>query len=334
MLFTQNIDCLERAAGVPAEKIVEAHGSFQIQHCIECKSEFPDDLMRKAVQNGEVPHCLVPQCNGLVKPDIVFFGEALPEIFRQSAPMVSEANLVIIMGTSLSVHPFASLPDFVSEGVPRVLINLERVGGLGSRADDVCILSDCDDGVKRLAEALDWREEAEALWKEVSGKETAGKNLEAQKDIKTKDQVLEEEIESLTREVDHTLKISTGHRQFLEDHLGKKLTSQPSSDTPKSAQRVTDNQSDRDELHGLGHSVGVSNRVSDHQITISADEKHQAEDHARLPSNILFGHTDRGNAQTEDSSGGNSKPSAQIQSGLPSKGDLDNKHDEYSKSHI
>ena len=73
MLFTQNIDCLERAAGVPAEKIVEAHGSFATQRCIECHTAFPDDLMLSAVQSGDVPHCIVPQCNGLVKPDIVFF---------------------------------------------------------------------------------------------------------------------------------------------------------------------------------------------------------------------------------------------------------------------
>lgn len=77
MLFTQNIDCLERQAGVPTDKIVEAHGSFATQRCIDCKTEYPDDLMKMAVAAGDVPHCIVPQCNGLVKPDIVFFGEAL-----------------------------------------------------------------------------------------------------------------------------------------------------------------------------------------------------------------------------------------------------------------
>ena len=70
-LFTQNIDCLEREAGVPDEKILEAHGSFARQRCIDCKTRYPDDLMKEAVTSNRVPHCVMPQCNGLVKPDIV-----------------------------------------------------------------------------------------------------------------------------------------------------------------------------------------------------------------------------------------------------------------------
>jgi len=223
MLFTQNIDCLERAAGVPAEKIVEAHGSFTTQRCIECRTALPDDLMISAVQNGDIPHCVVPQCNGLVKPDIVFFGESLPDSFRQNVPKIAQANLMIVMGTSLTVQPFASLPDYALEGMPRVLINLERVGGLGSRPDDVCILSECDNGVRDLADALSWREELEALWKEVSGMEANGKGVQPPLDTRSKDEILEDEIEKLTREVDHTLKLSDGHKQYLEEHLEKKI---------------------------------------------------------------------------------------------------------------
>jgi NAD+-dependent protein deacetylase SIR2 len=224
MLFTQNIDCLERAAGVPTEKIIEAHGSFATQRCIECHTAFPDGLMLSAVQNGDVPHCIVPQCNGLVKPDIVFFGEALPDSFRQNMPKIAQADLVIIMGTSLTVQPFASLPNYALEGVPRVLINFERVGGLGSRPDDVCILSECDKGVRDLANALSWREELETLWKVVSGKEADGDVAEAPLETRSKDEILEDEIESLTREVDHTLKISNGHKEYLEEHLSIKIT--------------------------------------------------------------------------------------------------------------
>ena len=227
MLFTQNIDCLERAAGVPAEKIVEAHGSFATQRCIECRTAFPDDLMLSAIQSGDVPHCIVPSCNGLVKPDIVFFGESLPDSFRQNMPKIAQANLVIIMGTSLTVQPFASLPDYALEGVPRVMINLERVGGLGSRPDDVCILSECDKGVRDLADALSWREELEAVWTEVYGKEADGDVAEAPPETRTKDEILEDEIENLTRQVDHTLMISNGHKQYLEDHLSQKITKGP-----------------------------------------------------------------------------------------------------------
>jgi NAD-dependent histone deacetylase SIR2 len=240
MLFTQNIDCLERAAGVPAEKIVEAHGSFATQRCIECRTAFPDDLMLSAVHNGNVPHCVVPQCNGLVKPDIVFFGEPLPDSFRQNMPKIAQANLVIIMGTSLTVQPFASLPDYALEGIPRVLINLERVGGLGSRPDDVCILSECDKGVRDLADALSWREELEALWREVSGTGADGGVVEPPPETRSKDEILEDEIESLTREVDHALKISNGHKEYLEEHLSKKIAKGSSTALDQSAPKGTE----------------------------------------------------------------------------------------------
>ena len=97
-------------------KIVEAHGSFARQRCIECKTLFPDDLMKSSISKREVPHCLNPECNGLVKPDIVFFGEALPEDFHANRMVPSTADLCIVMGTSLTVQPFASLPSFCAEG--------------------------------------------------------------------------------------------------------------------------------------------------------------------------------------------------------------------------
>ncbi|KAI9745303.1 MAG: Sir2 histone deacetylase Hst2 [Claussenomyces sp. TS43310] len=229
MLFTQNIDCLERAAGVPADKIVEAHGSFASQRCIECKTDFPDDKMMEAVMDGRVPHCQVEACNGLVKPDIVFFGEQLPEAFFKNRTVPSEADLVIIMGTSLSVQPFASLPTFTSEGVPRVLLNLERVGDLGSRPDDVCLIGDCDMGVRKLADSLGWTAELETLWKEVGGKPDEIKEISS----KSKDEALEDEIEKITSEVDHTLKLSHSHYEWLEKHLQDKSAKAtlPKSDT-------------------------------------------------------------------------------------------------------
>ena len=217
-LFTQNIDCLDREAGVPEDKIVEAHGSFAHHHCIECRSSFPDNLMKSAVSRGDVPHCLTPQCNGLVKPDIVFFGEQLPEEFRRNRSLPNSADLCIVMGTSLTVQPFASLPGFCSEGVPRVLINLERVDGLGSRPDDVLLLGDCDAGVRTLAAALGWEKDLEALWEDTNQKKpTADVDYKvAQND---KDRILEDQITNLTREVDQSLKLSEDHTARLRQHL-------------------------------------------------------------------------------------------------------------------
>ncbi|KAI9812034.1 MAG: Sir2 histone deacetylase Hst2 [Pycnora praestabilis] len=218
-LFTQNIDCLEREAGVPESKIVEAHGSFARQSCIKCKNPYPQDRMKEAVENKDVPHCITPQCNGLVKPEIVFFGEQLPEEFHRNRSLPAQADLCIVMGTSLTVQPFASLPGLCSEGVPRVLINKEQVGSLGSRPDDVLLLGDCDAGIRKLASALGWLEELEELWEYKNPEQ---KKQDQEKPTKTKDQQVEDEVDKLTKEVDKTLNISNNHTQWLRDHLTEK----------------------------------------------------------------------------------------------------------------
>lgn len=233
-LFTQNIDCLEREAGVPGEMIVEAHGSFATQRCIDCRTEFPDDLMKKMVMSKEVPHCLRKTCNGLVKPDIVFFGEALPEAFHRNRSLPSQADLAIVMGTSLTVQPFASLPSFVKEETPRILINLERVGGLGGRADDVLLLGECDAGVRKLADALGWREELESLWKKTVSSKAARE--EQNLPPKSRDEKLEDEVEKLTQDIEKALKVTEDHTAWLKDHLSDKHNLQnESKDKPVAA---------------------------------------------------------------------------------------------------
>ena len=206
MLFTQNIDCLERAAGVPEELIVEAHGSFASQRCIECHTPFPDDQMREHVEKAEVPRCTRPGCGGLVKPDITFFGEKLPDRFFDHILVPTTADLVLVMGTSLTVHPFAGLPQRVEQGVPRVLFNLEQVGGLGTRSDDVLCLESCDAGVRKLADALGWRAELEELWRSVVGGDEAEKqNARAQG---RPEDDMEKEVAKLADEVEEVLKLA------------------------------------------------------------------------------------------------------------------------------
>lgn len=237
MLFTQNIDCLERAAGVPAEKIVEAHGSFASQRCVDCKGEFDAGRMREFVARGEVPRCERVRgkddgedgvgegrwlgggevegkgeeegkeggvCGGLVKPDIVFFGEALPRAFFESSGMTKEADLILVMGTSLQVHPFAGLPNMAEEETPRVLFNLEQVGSFGTRADDVMVLGDCDAGVRQLADELGWKDELEKSWRDLVGDEEAERQLQgATKRVAA----LQDEVSKLAEEMDEVLHI-------------------------------------------------------------------------------------------------------------------------------
>ncbi|KAJ9155720.1 NAD-dependent protein deacetylase hst2-1 [Pleurostoma richardsiae] len=205
MLFTQNIDCLEREAGVPPDLIVEAHGSFATQRCIECGRPYPDDKMKEHVLKGEVPHCENKSCDGLVKPDIVFFGEQLPETFHRNRGVPATADLALILGTSLTVQPFALLPELVRDDSPRVLFNLERVGGLGSRADDVLVLGDCDSGVRKFADELGWRDELEAEWRRLVGDEEAERQLRSRA---KREEALEEEVSKLAAEVELGLEIS------------------------------------------------------------------------------------------------------------------------------
>ncbi|CAM1506246.1 Fc.00g058870.m01.CDS01 [Cosmosporella sp. VM-42] len=205
MLFTQNIDCLERRAGVPSDKIIEAHGSFATQRCIECKTEFPEEKMKEHVFAGEVPRCAEEGCKGLVKPDIVFFGEPLPKSFDLNAHQTGLADLVLIIGTSLTVYPFAGLPEMATAGKPRVLFNMERVGQLGRRADDVIELGSCDDGIRKLADLLGWRDELETLWRNVVGDKEADRQLQSQKEG---DEEVENEVEKLTKEVNAALNLN------------------------------------------------------------------------------------------------------------------------------
>jgi len=213
------VDCLDRQAGVPDNMIVEAHGSFANQSCIECHSPFPHDLMEKAVKTKQVPHCTQGSCGGLVKPDIVFFGEALPPLFHASRFSVVEADLCFVMGTSLTVQPFASLPQLVNDDAQRVLINQECVGSFGSRPADILLLDDCDDAVRDIAKACGWLGELQRLWAATTLVET---QKEEQAEHMSRDELLERDVDRLTRDIDQVLKISQDHKDSTTADLAKR----------------------------------------------------------------------------------------------------------------
>ncbi|KAG5673762.1 hypothetical protein PVAND_003782 [Polypedilum vanderplanki] len=181
--YTQNIDTLERIAGIDEEKLVEAHGTFYKHHCIDCQEEYSMEWAKEEIFKDNVPTCT--NCNGVVKPDIVFFGENLPEPFYVLPHRdFKQCDLLIIMGTSLTVQPFASLIDFVSDSCVRLLINREKVGknsgggflrsmifgeglcfDLPGNRRDVAYEGDCDDGCLYLADQLGFGDELRDLVK-------------------------------------------------------------------------------------------------------------------------------------------------------------------------
>lgn len=162
-MYTQNIDGLERLAGIPPEMLVEAHGTFATATCTVCRRTYEGEELRSDVMSGTVPRC--PTCTGVVKPDIVFFGEELPHHFFKYLTDFPVADLLIVMGTSLEVEPFASLAGAVRSSVPRLLINRDLVGPFAwrRRPQDVVQLGDVVSGVQALVDALGWSQELEAL---------------------------------------------------------------------------------------------------------------------------------------------------------------------------
>lgn len=196
--FTQNIDTLERRAGVPANRIIEAHGSFASQRCVDCKHPFPDDKMARHIAERTIPRCERNQvCKGLVKPDIVFFGESLPVAFTNGMRHTRNADLLFIMGTSLTVHPFASLADMVD--CPRVLLNLDPAGEIGEQPDDVLVLAKCDDAVRRIAAGMGWLDELEAEWAKTELRKPGADKKEDH------DATLKKEVDKITADVDRAL---------------------------------------------------------------------------------------------------------------------------------
>lgn len=102
-VITQNIDDLHNRAG--SNRVLELHGNIMKNYCIECKRRYDSHVELSA---NKIPQCI---CGGLIRPDVVWFGENLPEgLFEKSEEAVSTSDIVFSVGTSSVVYPAASLP--------------------------------------------------------------------------------------------------------------------------------------------------------------------------------------------------------------------------------
>ncbi|XP_013909706.1 PREDICTED: NAD-dependent protein deacetylase sirtuin-1 isoform X2 [Thamnophis sirtalis] len=151
--YTQNIDTLEQVAGI--QRIIQCHGSFATASCLICKYKVDCEVVRGDIFNQVVPRC--PRCSpdeplAIMKPEIVFFGENLPEQFHRAMKYdKDEVDLLIVIGSSLKVRPVALIPSSIPHEVPQILINREPLPHLHF---DVELLGDCDVIINELCHRL------------------------------------------------------------------------------------------------------------------------------------------------------------------------------------
>ncbi|SCU78882.1 LANO_0A04346g1_1 [Lachancea nothofagi CBS 11611] len=183
--YTQNIDNLESYAGIQSEKMVQCHGSFATASCVTCHWKLPGERIFENIRNLELPLC--PYCYkkrkeffpthppgseengtenfnsvfshvlksyGVLKPDITFFGEALPSKFhRFIRDDVLKCDLLICIGTSLKVAPVSEIVNMIPAYVPQVLINKDPV----RHAEfDLSLLGFCDDVAALVTQKCGW----------------------------------------------------------------------------------------------------------------------------------------------------------------------------------
>ena len=179
--YTQNVDSLELIAGLSPENVVQVHGHFRSACCVTNGLSVPIEELHAAVLSGsETCASLVAKYGGPVKPDLIFFGEPLPpRALARASDDFAACDLLLIIGTTLCVEPFAELCTRVGVDVPRLVINRERVEYRAPQSseaqmlgfDDTSLhfdegnhrniewLGDCDDGVQQLAALMGWQQE-------------------------------------------------------------------------------------------------------------------------------------------------------------------------------
>ncbi len=123
-VITQNIDMLHTRAG--SQCIYELHGHMRTATCISCFKVFEGEpILKQFIEDGRVPHCKI--CNGVLKPDVILFGEQLPiREFQNAQEAVRRCDLMLVVGSSLEVAPAGDIPLMAARrGTKLIIINLE-----------------------------------------------------------------------------------------------------------------------------------------------------------------------------------------------------------------
>ena len=118
-IITQNIDSLHEKAG--SKRLIEVHGNFKTFTCINCGNSIPFQEVFQTIAKGEIPHC--PKCGGVLKPNLIFFGEKIDiNIINKIKNIASQSEYCVVFGSSLIVHPIASIPECTLNNNGRLIL--------------------------------------------------------------------------------------------------------------------------------------------------------------------------------------------------------------------
>jgi len=150
VVITQNIDDLHQRAG--SRRVLELHGHMREATCVRCYKKVPvEPELEQRIRDGQVPRC---ECGGVMKPDVILFGEQLPiRVLNQAMAEARRCDLILVAGSSLEVTPAADIPFLaVDSGAKAIMVNLEPTA-FDSRAD-VVIHGDVAEILPRLVETV------------------------------------------------------------------------------------------------------------------------------------------------------------------------------------
>lgn len=155
-VITQNVDNLHQRAG--SVEVVEYHGNLLRAACMKCRALEPIEFVEQRLEDGEeeTPRCR--KCEGLLKPDAVFFGEAIPsKALMVSQVQAYKCDVLLVVGTSLQVYPAAEIPMTVKMKDPPatvIEINMEP-SALSRNVSDLVLLGSAGQIVSKLLENLE-----------------------------------------------------------------------------------------------------------------------------------------------------------------------------------
>jgi NAD-dependent deacetylase len=121
-VITQNIDGLHQAAG--STRVIELHGNSRVIYCLGCDARLDFTEAYRLLDDSLPPKC--PKCSGALRPQVVFFGEALPPgVMEESAELAASCDLFLVVGSTLAVQPACSLPLVARRsGAPVIIVNV------------------------------------------------------------------------------------------------------------------------------------------------------------------------------------------------------------------